>query len=236
MIEILEKKKFSYYKSYTGQYIVFFFNKNGNKITDVVNLSMIKFIQSIETAYYDLPILGFCYIEFIKFYVKENVTSCNDIVVIGNSYPNRIFKQPLPWEILSIFDRVRHERSLLSKKRSNNKQYEPRIPWFANSHSSTLDKVYASDNERIQNQNILMGIEVEDSNLYDSFHIYNNMFHIPKIVFPKRLEFNLKRHKFHENFQKKSNKSTKIKKINDFHLISQKSMIYNMKKNFLNIE
>lgn len=196
MIEILEFNKYKSYKLFKGVYFVYFYNKEGENVTDIKNLSLIKFLQSIEIAYSDLPILGFEYNKFINFYKHENISSPNDIVVIGQFKPTLVYKEPTPQQILEILNSVREKRfELFLRKNTEIKSKQFNI-WFINKDKQNLNRIYISDEERINNQNRLMSIKNFAFNIVEPFKTYasNNTF--PRLNSPQQESFDKKKNMY----------------------------------------
>lgn len=178
MIQIIESFRYRLYKGKSGPFICFFYNQINGIVSDILNISLIKYIQTIETEFLDLPILGFEYNAFSRLYKFEKIKSCNDILVIKKDCINRVWESPLPWVVNEIFDKIREERYEIriaknSDYKISQKNIKTRI-WYTNSHKKNNAQIFESNEERWSYQNSLMGIPDE-----------KNSFKMPLIKNPK---------------------------------------------------
>lgn len=226
MIEIIDNNKYRYFKSFDGPYIIFFYNKSEECVKDPLNLSMIKYIQSLESYYCDLPILAFEFNTFILSNNIPNLTSCNDIMIIRKTKFNEIYEQPPPWKILKIFDDIRNERLLKNINTLLRRKESPLKPWVLNSHKIKLENIYASDEERIRYLDSLMQIKYEDVLLLEKFHTNANRMMKIKIPLATKFYFDSKR----ESYKRKiANRFKKYKIL--YQNMSSSNKCYSSDKN-----
>lgn len=165
MIKLIDVQKYSYYRSRTGPFILFFYKKEDSEVIDIKNLYLIKYLQTIERDFSDLPLLGFDFKLFKICYNHEKITSCNDICVIRKDHDFECYNEPSYEKINQIFNSIRKERiNILMKNNKIFHQYKktnPRFKWSGFFNSNKYGSVCKRYEDRIRQQNEIMGIKVD---------------------------------------------------------------------------
>lgn len=129
--DIVDIKKYKYYKAKDGPFVIIFFEEYRDKS----NFELYAFLKGIEKSFNDVPLIRFDYEKFIAFYPNENIPTSNHLMVIQKLENPKFHETTDKLNIPIILHSVRAKRLGLKKIKSkyykfNNKAYMR--PWIAN--------------------------------------------------------------------------------------------------------
>lgn len=137
--DILDINKYKYYKHQPGPFVVIFYYKDIDKI----NYKIYEQLKFLEEKYIDVPIIRFDFIQFIRYFPGQKITSPNMFLIIEKSKENKLFEINDISYIDQILEKVQSVRQ--NNLRKNNKKYKNQQymwkPWIVNLGYARLNDI-----------------------------------------------------------------------------------------------